>query len=78
LHVRSPLTIIRLKAYRITKKDLIERTAEIFKSRDKAKDWMKEPHKALGGKSPAECFMTRSGAEEVLNLLGRIEHGVYS
>jgi len=65
-------------AHRITKKDLIERAAEIFKSRDKAKDWMREPHKALGGKSHAECFMTRSGAEEVLNLLGRIEHGVYS
>jgi len=65
-------------ARRITKKDLIERAAEIFKSRDKAKDWMKEPHKALGGKPPAECFMTLSGAEEVLNLLGRIEHGVYS
>ncbi|HPE52166.1 MAG TPA: MbcA/ParS/Xre antitoxin family protein [Methanothrix soehngenii] len=51
---------------------------EIFKSRDKAREWMKEPHKALGGKPPAECVMTRSVAEEVLNLLGRIGHGVYS
>jgi uncharacterized protein (DUF2384 family) len=34
-------------ALRITKKDLIERVTEIFKSRDKAREWMKEPHKAL-------------------------------
>lgn len=65
-------------ALRITKKDLIERVTEIFKSRDKAREWMKEPHKALGGKPPAECVMIWSGTEEVLNLLGRIEHGVYS
>ncbi|MBW1797126.1 MAG: DUF2384 domain-containing protein, partial [Deltaproteobacteria bacterium] len=37
-----------------------------------------EPARALGGKTPLEYADTEPGAQEVDELLGRIEHGVFS
>lgn len=37
-----------------------------------------EPHLALGGDSPLALADTELGAREVDDLLGRLEHGVYS
>nr|WP_231738078.1 antitoxin Xre/MbcA/ParS toxin-binding domain-containing protein [Terracidiphilus gabretensis] len=44
----------------------------------KAQRWMRLPKKALGGESPLEFSSTELGAREVENLIGRLEHGVFS
>ena len=38
-----------------------------------AKQWLKTPSKALGGSAPSEC-----SDEDVMELVGRIEHGIVS
>jgi putative toxin-antitoxin system antitoxin component (TIGR02293 family) len=43
-----------------------------------AAGWLKEPAKALGGVAPIELLDTAAGAAEVRDLIGRLEHGVYS
>lgn len=40
--------------------------------------WLKTPKRALANKTPLELAKTKQGSEQVLNLLGRIEHGVFS
>ena len=39
---------------------------------------LSKPVKALGMKTPLQYAATESGAREVENLLGRLEHGVFS
>jgi putative toxin-antitoxin system antitoxin component (TIGR02293 family) len=43
-----------------------------------ARQWLRLPKKALAGQSPLDYARTEIGAREVENLLGRIEHGVFS
>lgn len=43
-----------------------------------AKRWLNTPASALRNATPLECVATEFGAEEVSNLLLRIEYGVYS
>ncbi len=43
-----------------------------------AQAWLKQPARALGYESPLHFAETEAGAREVENLLGRIEHGVFS
>ena len=57
---------------------LFDKAIEVLGSVDAAKGWMKTPKKALGGLSPLEYSDTEPGAREVEDLLGRIEHGVFS
>lgn len=40
--------------------------------------WLNKPAHGLGGKKPAELLSTPAGAEAVLTLIGRLEHGVIS
>jgi len=37
-----------------------------------------QPNRALGNLSPLEMAATETGAREVENLMGRLEHGVFS
>ena len=58
---------------------LFQLTVELFESNiDAARAWFSSPKKALGGKTPLEFARTEVGAREVENLIGRLEHGVYS
>ncbi|UXB11884.1 DUF2384 domain-containing protein [Aeromonas dhakensis] len=41
-----------------------------------ALQWLKLPSKALGGESPIQMLRTPPGTEAVMDLIGRIEHGV--
>lgn len=41
-------------------------------------DWFKAPARALGGKAPVDFLSTPAGADAVLDLINRIEHGVVS
>lgn len=40
--------------------------------------WMNLENKALGGKKPLELLRSRYGAQMILEVIGRIEHGIYS
>lgn len=57
---------------------LFETASRVLGGRDQAQQWLKTPKKALGGKIPLEYADTEIGAREVEDLLGRIEHGVFS
>jgi putative toxin-antitoxin system antitoxin component (TIGR02293 family) len=40
--------------------------------------WLTTSRKALGDRSPLEYARTETGAREVENLIGRLEHGIFS
>ncbi len=44
----------------------------------KALNWFRTPARALAGQAPAEMLSTPAGADAVLDLITRIEHGVIS
>ena len=41
-------------------------------------DWLTQPKKALGDKVPLSYSRSELGAREVENLIGRLEHGVFT
>jgi putative toxin-antitoxin system antitoxin component (TIGR02293 family) len=65
------------RLYRIA--DVFRQAIQLFEGdAGAAQRWMKEPAKALGGKTPFDHLDTGAGADEVRDLIGRIEHGVFS
>lgn len=64
--------------------DRVYRVASAYRSavqlfegdRENARQWMRIPSKALGGNTPLEHLDTEAGADEVQDLIGRIEHGI--
>jgi putative toxin-antitoxin system antitoxin component (TIGR02293 family) len=57
---------------------LFDRALQVLHNQNRVKLWFKSPQKALGGKTPLEYADTEPGAREVEDLLGRLEHGVFS
>lgn len=55
-----------------------QKATEVFGSEDASVTWLKKPNVVLGGISPVQALQSRFGAEEVMDMLGRIEYGVYS
>ena len=51
---------------------------DVLGSREKAKVWLRSPIPSLGGSTPASMLDTEVGTQAVLEVLTRIEHGVYS
>lgn len=51
---------------------------EVFEDEQRFNKWMFSPNRALGGSAPYELANNQFGREEIKNLIGRIEHGVYS
>lgn len=90
LHVGIPLrTLARRKSAGKLSMEESERVVRLAGLYEKAADlfggdvagarqWMSQPKKALGGESPLEYAGTEIGAREVENLIGRLEHGVFS
>ena len=64
------------RVYRIGR--LYDKAMDIFKDPQMACKWFKEPAWALGDITPLEYSDTELGAREVEDLLGRIEHGVFT
>jgi putative toxin-antitoxin system antitoxin component (TIGR02293 family) len=56
---------------------LMDRTAEFFKSEEKAAHWLKAPQYNFNGIPPLDYADTAVGTKEVFQLLGRIENGVF-
>lgn len=58
---------------------LFDQTLSLFGGdREAAVNWLRTPKKALRNQSPFHFARTEIGAREVENLIGRIEHGVFS
>lgn len=57
---------------------LFERAKEVFGTEENTRGWFNARILALGWKTPLEYAQTEPGAREVENIIGRIEHGVYS
>ncbi len=57
---------------------LFEHAERVFGTKDAAKSWLEEPNLGLGNVAPIEAAATELGAQEVEDLLARIEFGVYS
>lgn len=58
---------------------VMDRAVELFEGdKEKARQWLNEPARALGNKKPADLVASETGAYEVLKLITRLEHGVYS
>jgi putative toxin-antitoxin system antitoxin component (TIGR02293 family) len=60
------------------RKTVINFATEVFESAEIAEDWLNSPNFALGDKVPYDLLNTDDGIEQVRDLLGRIEYGVYS
>lgn len=54
------------------------RAVEVLESPDAAREWLKSPQLALNNRVPLDMVETEPGTWLVLDLLGRIEHGVIS
>lgn len=58
---------------------LLAQTFELFEGNTEAgMRWFQSPNRALGGQSPLDAAATETGAREVENLIGRLEHGVFT
>ncbi|MEI7198630.1 MbcA/ParS/Xre antitoxin family protein [Pectobacterium parvum] len=56
-----------------------ERAIELFEGdADMAEKWLAAPNRALEWKSPNEMLSCQSGIGEVIRLITRLQHGVYS
>ena len=58
--------------------DLYSYGFEVFEDPTKFNEWVFRPNQALGGKQPFELLDNQFGREEVKNVIGRIDYGVYS
>lgn len=85
----SPRTLTRRKKEKklsaaesdrlVTVSRLLAQTVELFEGdKEKALRWFMQSNRALGKLTPLEMARTETGAREVENLIGRLEHGVFS
>jgi putative toxin-antitoxin system antitoxin component (TIGR02293 family) len=57
---------------------LIKRAGKVLGGHDAARVWLTTPSRALHGRTPFAAADTETGAEAVFDLLGRLEHGVFT
>jgi len=57
---------------------LFDRARQVFGTDENTRRWFNARILALGRKTPLEYAQTEPGAREVENVIGRIEHGVFS
>jgi len=50
---------------------------EVLGGREEAVSWLHTANRSLGGRKPLELVRTDAGAELVVDVLGRLEHGVF-
>lgn len=56
----------------------LARAVDALGSQEAAREWLLEPQRGLGGREPIGLLSTTPGQNAVFQLLGRIEHGVYT
>jgi putative toxin-antitoxin system antitoxin component (TIGR02293 family) len=57
---------------------LMKLATELFNDEKRALEWMRESVYGLGGKRPLDMVSTTVDYEIVKDLIGRVEHGVFS
>jgi putative toxin-antitoxin system antitoxin component (TIGR02293 family) len=67
----------RLRAHEL-ESVIYVRVLEVFGDSERATEWMRENNPALNNSPPIRAIHTEDGRREVLNVLGRIQHGVIS
>ena len=53
-------------------------TALMEGNEEEAERWLNRPARSLGGVSPLQHARTEQGVRDVEQLIGRLEHGVFS
>jgi putative toxin-antitoxin system antitoxin component (TIGR02293 family) len=74
------------KALDCSHSDRIIRFARLYRlafdlydgNQEASRSWLTKPARALDGQTPLNFADTEAGAHEVENLIGRLEHGVYT
>lgn len=56
---------------------VMSKTFDVFEARSAALHWLQAPERAFDGETPLSLLDTEVGAQEVLRLLGQLEHGVF-
>jgi putative toxin-antitoxin system antitoxin component (TIGR02293 family) len=51
---------------------------EVFEEEARFNQWMFRPNRALGGQAPYDLVDNQFGREEVRDIIGRLDYGVYS
>ena len=80
-------TLVRRRLRGVLRRDEGDRAATVARvfnatlayfegNRDHALDWLKHPNPALAGETPLQRADTATGAEDVVDLIGRLEHGI--
>lgn len=64
------------RLYRLAR--IVARAVEVFGDEVEAKLWLNEPKLALNGQTPLSAISTEPGVEQVDQMLGRIEHGIFA
>lgn len=64
------------RAYRLA--SVLAFARDVFGDDENAREWFKDPIPALRGARPLDLLDTEVGTQEVIRVLGRIQHGVYS
>ena len=80
-------TLVRRRVRGVLRRDEGDRAATVARvfntalsyfdgSRELALDWLKHPNPALAGETPLQRADTATGAEDVIDLIGRLAHGI--
>jgi putative toxin-antitoxin system antitoxin component (TIGR02293 family) len=73
----TPLTQVEGdRLYRVV--EIFTFALDVFRDFRAVRDWIESPQPVLGGSLPRDLMRSAAGAEEVMNLLGRIKYGVIS
>lgn len=57
---------------------VLDTAVDYFGCKQDAYDWLQSPVRGLGNVAPIDLIATESGALEVTDLIGRLEHGVFA
>ena len=87
--VISPATLqrrARAGKFNRDESDRLYRLAKILKAAtdlyegdmETAKTWLRKPVRGLGNRKPIDMLATSAETEEVMDLIGRLEHGVFT
>lgn len=57
---------------------LMVHATETFGDTQKARSWMATPNRALGNRRPVDLIGSDEGCQQVDEILGRIDHGIFS
>ena len=80
-------TLVRRRLRGVLRRDEGDRAATVARvfdmalsyfdgNRKQALEWLKHPNPALAGETPLERADTATGAGDVIDLIGRLEHGI--